>query len=78
MLHATLRVGYPPRQPRHARLPHPSPLTRSGNALTGTLDPSLEQGWPLMEDLDMGINQLRGPVPPSFSVMGRLKRLGLA
>jgi hypothetical protein len=58
----------PARQPPHAR---------SKNSLTGTLDPGLGQGWPLLEELALSFNQLRGPIPPSFAAMGRLKTLYL-
>ena len=50
---------------------------RSDNTLTGTLDPGLGRGWPLVEHLDLGTNQLRGPIPASFAAMGRLKNLHL-
>jgi hypothetical protein len=50
---------------------------RSENGLTGTLDPGLGRGWPLMEELYLSTNRLRGPIPPSFAAMGRLKSLGL-
>jgi hypothetical protein len=49
----------------------------SNNSLTGTLDPGLGRGWPLMEDLQLHINQLRGPIPPSFADMKPLKKLHL-
>ena len=66
----------------HARR-NPSPLAtrlpyaRSTNALTGTLDPGLGRGWPLMEVLELSDNQLRGPLPPSFAAMNRLQMLDL-
>ena len=49
--------------------------TSTNNALTGTLDAGLGRAWPLMEELMLDRNQLRGPIPPSFTAMGRLKRL---
>jgi hypothetical protein len=67
--------------PNPAHLPpcpaRPPPYARSKNALTGTLGPGLGQGWPLMEKLGLNTNQLRGPIPPSFAAMGRLKSLYL-
>ena len=59
--------------PTRRRLPH----VRSNNSLTGTLDPSLGRAWPMMEDLHLATNELRGPIPPSFAAMGRLNRLAL-
>ena len=41
------------------------------------MDPSLGRGWPLMESLRLETNQLRGPIPPGFAAMGRLKTLFL-
>ena len=51
---------------------------RSKNALTGTLDPGLGRGWPLVEELMLNTNKLRGPIPPSFANMSRLNKLNLA
>jgi hypothetical protein len=50
---------------------------RSNNSLSGMLDPRLGPAWPLMEYLMIYTNQLRGPIPPSFAAMGRLKNLYL-
>ena len=67
----------------HAPRPRPAPpattssRARSNNSLTSTLDPGLGQGWPLMEDLELSVNKLRGPLPASFAAMGRLKVLYL-
>ena len=73
-----IRSPPPTRTPRQ-RPPPPkkTPHARSGNALTGTLDPGLGRGWLMMEDLGLAINQLRGPIPPSFASMGRLNTLNL-
>ena len=53
------------------------PHVCSDNSLTGTLDPGLGRGWPLMEELMLSTNQLRGPIPLSLNDMSRLRMLGI-
>ena len=54
------------------------PYACSNNSLTGVLDPSLGRGWPLMDDLQLDTNRLRGTIPASFATMGRLRTLYLS
>ena len=59
----------PPSNPSHPAR-HCLPHARSTNSLTGTLDPGLGRAWPLIEELGLSGNLLRGTIPPRFAEMG--------
>jgi len=49
----------------------------SNNVLTGTLPPSVGEGWASMRDLELGNNQFVGGLPAEWSKMTKLEILFL-